>query len=79
MSGLIKTEYIDYIREVLSSRSRKKEARERCECSNSVSFWKNMFESMDRENVKLRIKIMELERGLNKGILSLFGAFFEAG
>ncbi|EMR10864.1 hypothetical protein PNEG_01010 [Pneumocystis murina B123] len=59
-------EYIDYIREVLYRRNRKKEVKEICECSNTVSFWKNMFESMDRENVKLRIKIMELEKGLNK-------------
>ncbi|KTW30202.1 hypothetical protein T552_00680 [Pneumocystis carinii B80] len=60
-------EYIEYIRENICRRIKNRGIKEKCECecSSGVLFWKNMFESIERENVKLRIKIMELEKGFN--------------
>ncbi|KAG5440206.1 hypothetical protein PCANB_001775 [Pneumocystis canis] len=55
-------EYIDYIRIALRNKSSKKDENNSCRCPDVVSFWRNLFENADRENVKLRIKMMELEK-----------------
>ncbi|KAG4304662.1 hypothetical protein PORY_002055 [Pneumocystis oryctolagi] len=56
-------EYIDYIR-ISLRKNKKKDEKDTCGCFDIICFWRNLFENVDRENVKLRIKVMELEKGL---------------
>ncbi|KAG5519870.1 hypothetical protein PMAC_000147 [Pneumocystis sp. 'macacae'] len=68
-------EYIDYIRISLRKKNMRKDESDNCGCFDIISFWRNLFENVDSENVKLRTKIMEFEKASQNMSLYMDGQF----